>query len=198
MKRPTKSDASEPKGKVKKRAGESSATTLSRKLRDKKDGEKSKQGVQPRRDSCSRRYWSWHAPHVLTVSCVCLAGPPLKPAAVQKRTGYGSILHYIYKSTLGQSLHSQMRQVRLHSQAGRRDQKQELILLHCITTAASTCMWTLCKLSICNTVTIDDCASVHGLGLCVQYFLSCKNIFMARLICYSAVTFTGVKMSCFL
>ncbi|XP_036963149.1 DNA damage-binding protein 2 isoform X1 [Acanthopagrus latus] len=80
MKRPTKSNASEPKGKVKKRAGESSATTLSRKLRDKKDGEKSKQG------------------------------PPLKPAAVQKRTGYGSILHYIYKSTLGQSLHSRMRQ----------------------------------------------------------------------------------------
>ncbi|XP_030282597.1 DNA damage-binding protein 2 isoform X2 [Sparus aurata] len=80
MKRPTKSDASEPKGKMKKRAGESSATTLSKKLRDKKDGEKSKQG------------------------------PSLKPAAVQKRTGYGSILHYIYKSTLGQSLHSQMRQ----------------------------------------------------------------------------------------
>ncbi|XP_073328123.1 DNA damage-binding protein 2 isoform X2 [Pagrus major] len=80
MKRPTKSDASGPKGKVKKAAGESSAPTLSRKLRDKKDGEKPKRG------------------------------PPLKPAAVQRRTGYGSILHYIYKSTLGQSLHSQMRQ----------------------------------------------------------------------------------------
>lgn len=56
MKRPTKSDASEPKGKMKKRAGESSATTLSKKLRDQKDGEKSKQGVQPRRDSCRWRY----------------------------------------------------------------------------------------------------------------------------------------------
>lgn len=41
------------------------------------------------------------------------AGPPLKSAAGQRRGGYGSILHYIYQSTLGQSLHSQMRQVRL-------------------------------------------------------------------------------------
>ncbi|XP_070763724.1 DNA damage-binding protein 2 [Enoplosus armatus] len=79
--RPTKSDASESKAKVRKRTAESSAPTLSKKLRDKKDGETSKQ-----------------------------AGPPLKSARVQKRSGYGSILHYIYKSTLGQSLHSQMRQ----------------------------------------------------------------------------------------
>ncbi|XP_044050501.1 DNA damage-binding protein 2 isoform X4 [Siniperca chuatsi] len=80
--RPTKSDASESKGKVKKRTGETSAPTLSKRLRAKKDGEISKQA----------------------------AGPPLKSAGVQKRSGRGSILHYIYKSTLGQSLHSQMRQ----------------------------------------------------------------------------------------
>ncbi|KAM3609740.1 uncharacterized protein V6R79_019654 [Siganus canaliculatus] len=66
-------DTSEPKGKVKK-------PTLSRKLRDRKDAETSKQGF------------------------------PVKSAGSQKRSGYGSILHYIYKSTLGQSLHSQMRQ----------------------------------------------------------------------------------------
>ncbi|KAI3371266.1 hypothetical protein L3Q82_023882 [Scortum barcoo] len=80
MKRPSKSDASESKGKVKKRSAEKSAPTLAKKLRDKKDAEVSKQG------------------------------PPLKSVGVQKRSGYGSILHYIYKSTLGQSLHSQIRQ----------------------------------------------------------------------------------------
>ncbi|XP_023278315.1 DNA damage-binding protein 2 isoform X2 [Seriola lalandi dorsalis] len=78
--RPTKSGASGPKGKVKKRPAENSGPTLSKKLRDKKDGESSK------------------------------PGPPLKSAGVQRKGGYGSILHYIYKSTLGQSLHSQMRQ----------------------------------------------------------------------------------------
>lgn len=78
--RRTKSDASESKGKVKKRIGETSAPTQSKRLREKKDGETSEQ-----------------------------AGPPLKSAGVQK-SGCGSILHYIYKSTLGQSLHSQMRQ----------------------------------------------------------------------------------------
>ncbi len=50
MKRPSKSDAAQSKGKVKKRSEEKSAPTLSRKLRDKKDGETSKQGVQPRQD----------------------------------------------------------------------------------------------------------------------------------------------------
>ncbi|XP_029951936.1 DNA damage-binding protein 2 isoform X2 [Salarias fasciatus] len=35
---------------------------------------------------------------------------PFRFAGVQKRAGFGSILHYIYKSTLGQSLHTQMRQ----------------------------------------------------------------------------------------
>ncbi|XP_032380577.1 DNA damage-binding protein 2 isoform X1 [Etheostoma spectabile] len=83
--RQTKSaEASESKSTVKKRAGENSGPTLSKKLRERKDGETSKQ--------------------------VGLAGPPLKSTAAQKRGGCGSILHYIYKSTLGQSLHSKMRQ----------------------------------------------------------------------------------------
>ncbi|XP_044213726.1 DNA damage-binding protein 2 isoform X1 [Thunnus albacares] len=73
--RPSKTDGSESKSKVK-----NSGPTLSKKLRDKKDGETSK------------------------------PGPPLKSAGLQRRGGHGSILHYIYKSTLGQSLHSQMRQ----------------------------------------------------------------------------------------
>uniref|UniRef100_UPI0037E75719 DNA damage-binding protein 2 n=1 Tax=Semicossyphus pulcher TaxID=241346 RepID=UPI0037E75719 len=79
--RPTKSDASESKSKGKKKAKENSAPTLSKKLRDRKDGETSKQ-----------------------------ASPPVKSAGIQKRGWHGSILHYIYKSMLGQSLHSQMRQ----------------------------------------------------------------------------------------
>ncbi|TKS73520.1 DNA damage-binding protein 2 [Collichthys lucidus] len=84
MKRkPMQVDATGSKGKGKKRTGEDTAPTLSKKLRDRKDGETSKQG------------------------------PPLPPqsAGVQKRSGHGSILHFIYKSTLGQSLHSQMRQM---------------------------------------------------------------------------------------
>ncbi|XP_019132742.2 DNA damage-binding protein 2 isoform X2 [Larimichthys crocea] len=81
MKRkPMQLDATGSKGKGKKRTGEDSAPTLSKKLRDRKDGETSKQG------------------------------PPLQSAGVQRRSGHGSILHFIYKSTLGQSLHSQMRQ----------------------------------------------------------------------------------------
>ncbi|XP_042352211.1 DNA damage-binding protein 2 isoform X2 [Plectropomus leopardus] len=73
--------ASESKSRMRKRAGEkNSGPTLSKKLRDKKDGETSKQGA------------------------------PFKSTGVQKREKYGSVLHYIYKSTLGQSLHSQMRQ----------------------------------------------------------------------------------------
>uniref|UniRef100_A0A3P8TW44 DNA damage-binding protein 2 n=1 Tax=Amphiprion percula TaxID=161767 RepID=A0A3P8TW44_AMPPE len=78
--KPVKSDASDSKRKGKKRAAEDSATTLSKKLRDKKNGETSKSGA------------------------------PVKSAGVQRRGVHGSILHYIYKSTLGQSLHSQMRQ----------------------------------------------------------------------------------------
>ncbi|XP_026166395.1 DNA damage-binding protein 2 isoform X2 [Mastacembelus armatus] len=76
--RPTKSVASESKGNVKKRSAENSGPTLSKKLRDKKDGETSKPELPP------------------------------KSAGVQKRGGHRSILHYIYKSTLG--LHAQMRQ----------------------------------------------------------------------------------------
>lgn len=45
--RPGKSDASESKGKVKKRPAENSGPTLSKKLRAKKDAETSKPGVQP-------------------------------------------------------------------------------------------------------------------------------------------------------
>ncbi|CAK6961446.1 DNA damage-binding protein 2 [Scomber scombrus] len=75
-------DASESKRKAK-----NSGPTLSKKLRDKKNGETSKPGPPLKS-----------------------AGPPLKSAGVQRRGGHGSILHYIYKSTLGQSLHSQMRQ----------------------------------------------------------------------------------------
>ncbi|XP_051808383.1 DNA damage-binding protein 2 isoform X2 [Acanthochromis polyacanthus] len=78
--KPAKPDASDSKRKGKKRASEDSATTLSKKLRNKKDGETSKSGA------------------------------PVKSAGVQRRGVHGSILHYIYKSTLGQSLHSQMRQ----------------------------------------------------------------------------------------
>nr|XP_046250113.1 DNA damage-binding protein 2 isoform X2 [Scatophagus argus] len=62
------------------KARKGSAPTLSKKLRAKKDAETSQQG------------------------------PPLQSGGVQKKSGYGSILHYIYKSTLGQSLHTQMRQ----------------------------------------------------------------------------------------
>ncbi|XP_053283812.1 DNA damage-binding protein 2 isoform X2 [Pleuronectes platessa] len=75
------SEASQSKGKGKKRPAEKSAPSLSRTRRDKKDGETSKAGP-----------------------------PPLKAAGVQRRGVHGSILHFIYKNTLGQSLHSQMRQ----------------------------------------------------------------------------------------
>ncbi|XP_035011994.1 DNA damage-binding protein 2 isoform X2 [Hippoglossus stenolepis] len=75
------SEASKSKGKGKKRPAEKSAPSLPRTRRDKKDGETSKAGP-----------------------------PPLKSAGVQRRGVHGSILHYIYKNTLGQSLHSQMRQ----------------------------------------------------------------------------------------
>ncbi|XP_072242035.1 DNA damage-binding protein 2 [Leuresthes tenuis] len=75
-----KSEANGSKSKVKKRAADDSGPTLSKKLRDRKDGETSK------------------------------SGPPLNPAGLQRKNGHKSILHYIYRSTLGQSLHSQMRQ----------------------------------------------------------------------------------------
>ncbi|KAM9855075.1 DNA damage-binding protein 2 [Aulostomus maculatus] len=78
--RPTTSTAPESLGKVKKRTGQNSGATLSKKLRKKIDAETARQGS------------------------------PLKSAGVQRRSGHGSILHYIYRSTLGQSLHSRMRQ----------------------------------------------------------------------------------------
>lgn len=40
-----------------------------------------------------------------------LVTEPPKPVAAQRRSVHGSILHYIYQNTLGQSLHSHMRQV---------------------------------------------------------------------------------------
>ncbi|XP_017261708.1 DNA damage-binding protein 2 [Kryptolebias marmoratus] len=79
--KPAKSESLEPKSKAKKKkASEDPGPTVSKKLRGKKDGGTSE------------------------------PGPPLKSAGVQRKNGLGSILHYIYKSTLGQSLHSQMRQ----------------------------------------------------------------------------------------
>ncbi|XP_014849294.1 PREDICTED: DNA damage-binding protein 2 isoform X2 [Poecilia mexicana] len=76
--KPTKSQANGSKSKVKKGAAED--TSLSKKLRDKIDGETSN------------------------------AGPSYSSGGVQRKNGPGSILHYIYKSSLGQSLRSQMRQ----------------------------------------------------------------------------------------
>ncbi|KAM4553830.1 DNA damage-binding protein 2 isoform 2-T3 [Fundulus diaphanus] len=78
--KPTKSQAGGSKSKVKKRAAEVPGLSPAKKLRAKIDGETSK------------------------------GGAPYSSAGVQRKPGHGSILHYIYKSTLGQSLHSQMRQ----------------------------------------------------------------------------------------
>ncbi|MEQ2287391.1 DNA damage-binding protein 2 [Ameca splendens] len=77
--KPTKRLANGSKSKMTKRAAEDSGLSPTKKLRDKIDGETSK------------------------------AGPPYSSAGAQRKNGHGSILHYIYKSTLGQSLHSQMR-----------------------------------------------------------------------------------------
>lgn len=76
-----KSTQSESKSKAKRKAEQNGASTPSKKLRHRKDGETSK-----------------------------TAEPHCRFAGVQRRAGFGSILHYIYKSTLGQSLHTQMRQ----------------------------------------------------------------------------------------
>ncbi|XP_029008423.1 DNA damage-binding protein 2 isoform X2 [Betta splendens] len=78
--KPSKSDA--PKSKAKGKTVKSSAESAStaKKVQNKENGETSK------------------------------SGPPLKSAGVHKRAGHGSILHYIYRNSLGQSLHSQMRQ----------------------------------------------------------------------------------------
>ncbi|XP_029910083.1 DNA damage-binding protein 2 isoform X2 [Myripristis murdjan] len=81
--RPAQSDASDSKGKVKKRSEQKSGRTIAKKLREKMEGETSKSVPS------------------LKIS---------KPSGLQKRSGQGSIVHYIYKSSLGQSLHSQLRQ----------------------------------------------------------------------------------------
>ncbi|XP_015250642.1 PREDICTED: DNA damage-binding protein 2 isoform X2 [Cyprinodon variegatus] len=79
--KPTKSQANESKSKVKRKAAEEPAVSLTKKLRDKINGETSTAGA-----------------------------PPDSSTGVQKKKSNGNILHYIYRSTLGQSLHSQMRQ----------------------------------------------------------------------------------------
>lgn len=66
--------------KSKPKKGAAQDTTLTKKLREKIDADSSK------------------------------AGPSYGSTGVQRKNGHGSILHYIYKSSLGQSLHSQMRQ----------------------------------------------------------------------------------------
>ncbi|XP_061678231.1 DNA damage-binding protein 2 isoform X2 [Syngnathoides biaculeatus] len=65
--------------KVQKAGGEKSGATFSSKLRDKKDAETRKKES------------------------------PLKSTGIQNKVAHGSILHYIYKNTLGQSVHTQMR-----------------------------------------------------------------------------------------
>lgn len=110
--KPTKSQANGSKSKVKKGAAEH--TSLSKKLRDKIDGETSKAGVLHRLDDfgdslcqCCFSFGSWMN------GSLRFAGPSYSSAGAQRKTGPGSILHYIYRSTLGQSLHSQMRQVNI-------------------------------------------------------------------------------------
>lgn len=71
---------SDGKSAARKGAGSKSKQTLSKKLREKKDADKSSPGVA------------------------------VGTCAVQKKNVHQSILHYLYKSTLGQSLHSQLRQ----------------------------------------------------------------------------------------
>ncbi|KAM9377185.1 DNA damage-binding protein 2 [Pholidichthys leucotaenia] len=78
--KPTKSDACGSKSKMKKKAEEDCDPTISKTVLEQKNGETSKQGSLP-----------------------------LKSGGVQKKSWHGSILHFIYKSTLGQNLHSQMR-----------------------------------------------------------------------------------------
>ncbi|KAM4619002.1 DNA damage-binding protein 2 [Polymixia lowei] len=80
--RRAQSDASDSKGKVNERTGDNSGRTISKKIREKMDGETSKPGSSLKINNSF---------------------------GIQKRGGHGSILHYIYKSTLGQDLHSQMR-----------------------------------------------------------------------------------------
>ncbi|CAB1331789.1 unnamed protein product [Coregonus sp. 'balchen'] len=83
------SEASKSKQKSRKQDGETSGAagqTISKKLRQKMDGK-------------------------TTLKTGPVFPTTMTKGSVQKRSGPGSILHYIYQSTLGQSLHSQMRQV---------------------------------------------------------------------------------------
>uniref|UniRef100_A0A8C8DP15 DNA damage-binding protein 2 n=1 Tax=Oryzias sinensis TaxID=183150 RepID=A0A8C8DP15_9TELE len=77
----TKPGENGPKSQVKKRTEADSGTSLSKKLKEKIDVKTS----EPER-------------------------PPVKPHTAQKRNGHNSILHYIYRNSLGQSLHARMRQ----------------------------------------------------------------------------------------
>ncbi|KAK6309415.1 hypothetical protein J4Q44_G00208780 [Coregonus suidteri] len=82
------SEASKSKQKSRKQDGETSGAagqTISKKLRQKMDGK-------------------------TTLKTGPVFPTTMTKGSVQKRSGPGSILHYIYQSTLGQSLHSQMRQ----------------------------------------------------------------------------------------
>ncbi|XP_038838199.1 DNA damage-binding protein 2-like isoform X1 [Salvelinus namaycush] len=82
------SEASESKHKSRKQNGETSGAagqTISKKLRQKMDGK-------------------------TTLKTGPVFPTTMTKFSVGKRSGPGSILHYIYQSTLGQSLHSQMRQ----------------------------------------------------------------------------------------
>lgn len=60
--------------------------------------------LMPQRSSTGK-----HVRH--DVLLIYLVTEPVKPVAAQRRRVHGSILHYIYQHTLGQSLHSQMRRV---------------------------------------------------------------------------------------
>ncbi|XP_045561910.1 DNA damage-binding protein 2 isoform X3 [Salmo salar] len=82
------SEASESKQKSRKQNGETSGAagqTISKKLQQKMDGK-------------------------TTLRTGPVLPTTMTKSSVGKRSGPGSILHYIYQSTLGQSLHSQMRQ----------------------------------------------------------------------------------------
>uniref|UniRef100_A0A3P9GZ83 DNA damage-binding protein 2 n=1 Tax=Oryzias latipes TaxID=8090 RepID=A0A3P9GZ83_ORYLA len=77
----TKPGENGPKSQLKKRTEADSGASLSKKLKEKIDVKTSEPGR-----------------------------PPVKPHTAQKRNGHNSILHYIYRNSLGQSLHARMRQ----------------------------------------------------------------------------------------
>ena len=91
------------KAKVGLRSGD---TTISKKLREKMDGEKIKEGVHG-----ATFVYTTGGLVLLTLRGHFLKYVNSSLLGIQKRSGPGNILNYIYKSTLGQCLHSQMRQV---------------------------------------------------------------------------------------